>query len=187
MVKTLYFVRHGQTRFNLYQKVQGACDSPLTDLGIEQAKAARQYFLKNNINFDLAFVSPQNRARDTLEIITDQSYTCLKELKEKDYGVMEGEAVRLLPWKYSSTTSYPSMEPNENVLARMEKAVEIILNKMNDGQSALVVGHGNIMGRYIHEDIDNTDFPYLENCSIVKVDYENMTPTFREHAVPMRS
>ena len=28
-------MRHGQTLFNLRKKIQGACDSPLTELGIK--------------------------------------------------------------------------------------------------------------------------------------------------------
>ena len=38
MKKTLYLMRHGQTLFNLQHKIQGWCDSPLTELGIKQAK-----------------------------------------------------------------------------------------------------------------------------------------------------
>ena len=44
MVKTFYLMRHGQTRFNVQGRIQGACDSPLTEEGIEQAKTARRYF-----------------------------------------------------------------------------------------------------------------------------------------------
>ena len=36
----LYVLRHGQTEFNLQHRVQGRCDSPLTPLGVEQARAA---------------------------------------------------------------------------------------------------------------------------------------------------
>jgi len=37
-------MRHGQTLFNLRKKIQGACDSSLSELGIRQAEAAREYF-----------------------------------------------------------------------------------------------------------------------------------------------
>lgn len=186
MVKTIYFVRHGQTEFNLHHKVQGICDSPLTQLGIRQVEAVKQYFIKNNIYFDLAFSSPQKRACDTLKIITSQKYICLEELKEKDYGILEGEPEFLLPWKYSNKYSYPTMEPNKRVLGRMERAVEIILNRMEDGQVSLVVGHGNTMGRYIHHDIPNIRFPFLENGSIVKVDYIDSVPIFKVHIWPSK-
>ena len=35
----IYLIRHGQTQFNLERGYQGACDSPLTDLGRAQARA----------------------------------------------------------------------------------------------------------------------------------------------------
>lgn len=38
MTKKLYLMRHGQTQFNKLHKIQGACDSPLTQKGIDDAK-----------------------------------------------------------------------------------------------------------------------------------------------------
>ena len=52
MAKTLYLMRHGQTLFNVLKKIQGWCDSPLTEEGIRQAKIARKWFEDNNIQFD---------------------------------------------------------------------------------------------------------------------------------------
>lgn len=34
----IYFVRHGQTVWNVEKRFQGLSDSPLTELGITQAK-----------------------------------------------------------------------------------------------------------------------------------------------------
>lgn len=55
MSKTIYLVRHGQTVFNYYHKVQGRVDSPLTVLGQMQAKVTGDFFRKNGIKFDKAF------------------------------------------------------------------------------------------------------------------------------------
>ena len=52
MKKTLYLMRHGQTIFNQLHNIQGWCDSPLTPLGIAQAKHAAHYFADNQITFD---------------------------------------------------------------------------------------------------------------------------------------
>lgn len=52
-MKTLYLMRHGETLFNVYHRVQGASDSPLTARGIAQAKEAKAFFKKN-----VAFTSP---------------------------------------------------------------------------------------------------------------------------------
>ena len=54
MEKILYLMRHGQTLFNVRRKIQGVCDAPLTELGIQQAKRAAGYFADQRIEFDHA-------------------------------------------------------------------------------------------------------------------------------------
>ena len=95
MKKTLYLMRHGQTMFNVQKKIQGWCDSPLTELGIHQAQVAGEYFKKNHITFDHAYSSTSERCCDTLELITDMPYTRIKGIKEMFYGELEGESERL--------------------------------------------------------------------------------------------
>lgn len=90
-MRKLYLVRHGQTLFNLKGRAQGFCDSPLTELGIEQAKITRSYFEENNIKLDEAYSSTSERACDTFELITDLPYKRVKGLKEWNFGMMEGE------------------------------------------------------------------------------------------------
>lgn len=94
-MKTLYLMRHGQTLFNVQQRIQGWCDSPLTELGIQQAKKAGQYFKEHQIHFDHAYSSTSERCCDTLELVTDMPYTRLKGLKENFYGELEAESERL--------------------------------------------------------------------------------------------
>ena len=54
-----------------------------------------------DISFDAAFCSKQERASDTLEIITDNqlSYTRLRDLHEKSHGEYEGQDEFMLPWR----------------------------------------------------------------------------------------
>ena len=99
MAKTLYLMRHGQTLFNLRHKVQDWCDAPLTDFGIYQAKVAGKYFKDAGITFDDAYSSTQERACDTLELVTDGKlpYKRVKGLKEWNFGTFEGESEDLNP------------------------------------------------------------------------------------------
>ena len=97
-MKDLYLMRHGQTFFNQEGLVQGVCDSPLTDLGIEQAEQARDFFEKNGIEFGGIYSSTQERASDTLEIVTGRTdYTRLKGVKEWNFGFFEAQPERLQP------------------------------------------------------------------------------------------
>ena len=45
----LYLMRHGQTLFNTLNRIQGWCDSPLTEKGRDQARQVRAYFEKHDM------------------------------------------------------------------------------------------------------------------------------------------
>ena len=170
MKKTLYLLRHGQTYFNYFHKVQGRCVSPLNEMGIRQVEMARDSFQKNNIHFDKAFSSTQERACDTLEIATDHQmpYKRLKDLREKCYGIFEGRDEFLLPWNYNNPNVDPTMEKDEDVVNRMHRAVMEILDNINDGETALIVGHGDILAKYVR-DVADPNFAGFANASIVKL------------------
>ena len=86
MEKILYLMRHGQTLFNVRRKIQGVCDAPLTELGIEQARRAARHYTEHQIIFDHAYSSTSERACDTLELVTDMEYKRVKGLREWNFG-----------------------------------------------------------------------------------------------------
>ncbi len=188
MTKTLYLVRHGQTYFNYYHKVQGRCDSPLNEKGIRQVEMARDYFQENHIHFDKAFSSTQERACDTLEIITDHKmpYTRLKDLREKCYGIFEGRDEFLLPWNYNNPNVDPTMEKDEDVVARMRRAVVEILDSVDDGETALICGHGDILAKYVRAATDSPNFPGFANASIVKLTVDSDKVHFDDYVWPAK-
>ena len=67
-MKTLYLMRHGETQFNAQHRIQGWCDSPLTERGIEQARAMGARLHDRGVRIDHAYCSTAERAADTLEI-----------------------------------------------------------------------------------------------------------------------
>jgi broad specificity phosphatase PhoE len=67
----IYLVRHGQTEFNRERRIQGHVDSPLTELGVRQAKAVGR-LLRDLIRDPAGWriiSSPLGRARATAQII----------------------------------------------------------------------------------------------------------------------
>lgn len=95
MAYDVYFVRHGQTLFNKYNKMQGWCDSPLTDQGVLTAKMTGE-FLKN-IEFDHVFSSDMSRTVQTGHLVLSQNKKCknlkikkLMNFREQSYGYFEG-------------------------------------------------------------------------------------------------
>ena len=69
----LYFVRHGQTKYNISQVYQTE-NAELSELGIKQAKILAKRFSK--IPIDIIYSSPMKRAKQTAKIIN-------KSLKKK--------------------------------------------------------------------------------------------------------
>ena len=63
----LYFLRHGQTTWNADgNRYAGASDVPLTELGIEQAKAGAEQI--RDLEFDAVFCSGMSRALETARL-----------------------------------------------------------------------------------------------------------------------
>ncbi len=85
-----YYVRHGETIFNVTNKSQGQCDNPLTLKGVEQAYQCAKNL--ESIHFDKVFSSTSERAIDTADIIIENKNVTiipLKGLKEMSFGIKE--------------------------------------------------------------------------------------------------
>ena len=66
----ILLVRHGETEWNLERRIQGRCDSPLTERGVAQARAVGRLIgaLPNAASARIV-ASPLGRSRRTAEII----------------------------------------------------------------------------------------------------------------------
>ncbi len=92
----LYFVRHGETDFNVEGRFIGVSDQPLNKNGIDQAKKTANLLKKINPTYDVILTSPLKRASQTAEIIAKEyspEIPIIYEdlLKERNYGVFEGK------------------------------------------------------------------------------------------------
>ena len=91
----LYLVRHGQTYYNIFNKLQGWSNSPLTQKGIDGAKNIGQRL--SEVPFAGAFCSDTGRAITTAEIILDANQASqinkphsAPYFREEFYGYYEG-------------------------------------------------------------------------------------------------
>jgi probable phosphoglycerate mutase len=98
----IYFIRHGETDWNLEGRLQGQKDIPLNDVGRVQAEEAARKLEALVPHFeDLAYVaSPMTRTRETMEILRatlglhPEVYRLDDRLVELTFGVWEG-----MTWK----------------------------------------------------------------------------------------
>lgn len=160
MQRLLVLVRHGQSEWNLKNLFTGWKDPDLTDLGVEEARAAGRVLKAKGISFDRGYSSNLARARNTLKIILaeigqpDIPALGSEALNERDYGELTGlnkdEArrkwgdaqVRL--WRRSYDVRPPNGESLKDTVARaLPFYCEEILPRLLRGERILIVAHGN--------------------------------------------
>lgn len=176
MTKTFYMMRHGQTLFNVRRKIQGWCDSPLTEEGVKQAKMAASFF--DNIPLDQIYSSSTERATDTAEIVTRNRMpvTRLKGLKEMNFGVYEGESEDLHPDYESRETHYLQFggESRQQLKDRVLKTcIEIMEQDGHD--TVLAVSHSGACKHFLSlwHDLDDVLKGGIPNCCIFKYEYHD--------------
>ena len=103
MLLHLYAVRHGQTYFNRYNRLQGWSNSPLTSSGLQDADRAGHKL--SQVSFAAAYCSDTTRAQETVHRILDQNQSEKKpepvsdsHFREQFYGYFEGQDVAMAWW-----------------------------------------------------------------------------------------
>lgn len=99
-----YIVRHGQTQYNIDMIMQGWVDSPLTQLGQQQALKAGKYL--SNVNFDRCICSDLGRTVATAKLIlTGKDTPIIKDqrLREVCFGIYDGDLIDNVPLKHYRT------------------------------------------------------------------------------------
>ncbi|MEH7590604.1 histidine phosphatase family protein [Priestia megaterium] len=183
---TLYFVRHGETQYNVEKRIQGFCDSPLTEKGIFQAKSVGKGL--SDINFQAAYSSDSQRVLDTAKYaIGNRDIPLIVDtrLKEMNFGVLESlieEEIfnqhgnileRLFSFK-DLNVSAPEGESYIQLFTRTTNAVADIIKKHAlDGGNILIFSHGITIGNYILQVTQSQEYSVHENCSVSVVSYIN--------------
>ena len=187
----IYFVRHGQTIWNVEKRFQGLSDSPLTELGITQAKLLGEKL--KNIKFDKFYSTSLKRANDTANYIKGnrkQEVEIFDDFVEISMGDMEGiqqeEFKKLYPEQvknffFNQLEYNPSSFGGESFLEvreRVAKGLEKFIKLNQDYERVLVVSHGATLKTLLHyisgKDISTlSDEVIPKNTSYTIVKYEN--------------
>lgn len=91
-MKCLYFVRHGQTMWNLQEKLCGRTDVGLSETGHQQAVALGKRIRQDGVKIDRILHSPLIRAADTARHIAEYTGIPMSpepRLTEQDFGFYE--------------------------------------------------------------------------------------------------
>ncbi|MBN1626661.1 MAG: histidine phosphatase family protein, partial [Deltaproteobacteria bacterium] len=172
-LKHLYLIRHGETFFNLENRIGG--DPALTQNGRLQARALSEYFRKKEI--PLIFTSKKRRTIQTAEPIRKLQKKCtiipLQEFNEIDSGICEcmsyEEIRKKFPEIYSARKmdkyhyTYPEGEGYVTMKQRIDRGINKVLYLSNTAKNIMIVGHRAanrmILSHFLFR--RETDVPYI--------------------------
>ena len=181
-MKRLYLLRHGQTEFNVKKLVQGRCDSPLTDLGRQQAGAAAAWLKAHNVVPDKVVSSPLGRAMDTAVLVAtellgaDAAVEPCEGIIERCYGTFEEGPHDALPtdvWDPGEDLVPFGGEGSQALQARMVATLTKLISA-EDTKTLLAVSHGSASRQFIKA-VAPADFKLptkLPNCAIMIFDFD---------------
>ncbi|MDB4944016.1 MAG: phosphoglycerate mutase [Labilithrix sp.] len=191
-MRRLFIARHGETAWNALQRLQGATDVPLNDVGRAQARAIGEAL--RGAGIVKVATSDLSRARETGEIaaaVLGLTVTTIDhELRERSFGVFEGLSrdeletrfpVEWRAWKENGIPPEGGEQP-EVIVARMKRAIGRILEA---GGPTLVVSHGAAM-RLVLSDIGGRPVEPIPNGGLYQLDLENETLTAQPWLAPAK-
>lgn len=171
----IYFIRHGETYYNLLSKMQGWSDTPLTQKGHEQAYLFGRKVKTLGSFASTIYCSDMNRSVQTAEEINqgllDSGHSQLRikklpELREQFYGSFEGksksETYRLLNGTNLSDvlTMMTSNELQDELAdldprglaetsaqfwSRFSRGIKLLIEENTTEKAVLVVAHSAVL------------------------------------------
>ena len=176
----IYYVRHGQTDWNLERKMQGGgTERPLNETGIKQANETKKEL--EDVKYDIIIRSPMHRAKQTAEIINEnkQVETIIDDrIRERELVEFEvhdiTEEIENKIWDYNLNYKISGGESLYDFEKRILDFFKDIKQKYSD-KNVLIVAHGGIakvIKAYIYgmPESKNLSEIKMKNCEIIETE-----------------
>lgn len=176
----LYFVRHGESAWNVENKICGATDIALTEKGHEQAIETGKKFMEQGLHADMILYSPLVRAAETARHISEMTGIPMREeerLREQNFGKYEGTARDGAEFKEAKKQFVCRYEGGESMLHLAQRIYNLLddIKAESGDKTYILVAHNGIarvIQSYFYE---MTNEEYAEfgvgNCTITRFDF----------------
>ena len=175
----VYFARHGETVWNVENKICGMTDSPLTEKGRAQARELGEKLRTSGLRIDEILYSPLSRAVDTAMAIAEATglpARCEPRLREQCFGKYEGTPRNGEKFRISKTCFADRYDGGESML-QLAQRIYNLLDELRDQQDKtyLLVAHNGIarvVQSYFY-DMTNEEYAAfgVKNCAVVRYDF----------------
>ena len=171
----VYFTRHGQTVWNVENKICGATDIALTELGHQQAIETGKTILEQGIKADEILYSPLVRAKDTALHISEMTGIPAREeprLKEQNFGKYESTARDGKEFQEAKKQFVCRYEGGESMLHLAQRIYNLLDEVKASDKTYILVAHNGIarvVQSYFYE-MTNEEYASfgVKNCAVVE-------------------
>lgn len=177
----VYFLRHGETFWNVEQKVCGVTDIELTQNGHQQAIQAAQMLQQSGLIIDEIWYLPLSRAAVTAKHIARQTKIPLKEeprLLEQNFGCFEGTDRHSPIFREARQQFINHYDGGESMFQMAQRIYNLLdeIKEISEQRTILLVSHSGVarvVQSYFH-DMTNEEFAgfRLHNCEILKYEFK---------------
>ena len=176
-----YFVRHGQTVWNVENKICGATDSPLTEHGRQQAAETGKNIVESGIKADEILYSPLSRAADTAKHISEITGIPARvepRLIEQNFGKYESTPRDGAEFKIAKGQFITRYDGGESMLHLAQRIYNLLdeIKAESDQKTYILVAHNGIsrvIQSYFYE-MTNEEYATfgVKNCEVRRFDFE---------------
>jgi broad specificity phosphatase PhoE len=174
-VTTILLARHGETDWNRDLRVQGHSDTPLNEVGRDQARSLAGALAEEPIR--AIYASDLSRARETAEIVAAGLGLEVRldpELRERDFGSWEGLTREEIDERFGRASRHDG-ESDDEVRERVLAAVHRIVAR-HHGEEVLVVSHGGALNSLWHH-ASGARLERWANCAVYRLSFRDGTFT----------
>ena len=176
----IYFARHGETVWNVENKICGMTDSPLTEKGRQQARELGRKVRESGVRIDEILYSPLSRAADTAKAVSEATglpARCEPRLREQCFGRYEGTPRDGAEFRISKTHFADRYGDGESMMQLAQRIYNLLDElRQDEDKTYLLVAHNGIarvVESYFH-DMTNEDYAAagIKNCEMVEYRFE---------------
>ena len=171
---SIYFARHGETVWNVENKICGMTDSPLTEKGRQQARELGRKVKESGVHIDEILYSPLSRAADTAKAVPAR---CEPRLREQCFGKYEGTPRDGAEFRISKTHFADRYDGGESMMQLAQRIYNLLDElRQDENKTYLLVAHNGIarvVESYFH-DMTNEEYSAagIKNCELVEYRFE---------------
>ncbi|MBO5460959.1 MAG: histidine phosphatase family protein [Ruminococcus sp.] len=199
----LYFLRHGETDWNVKRLVQGSTDIPLNEYGRYLARETAKGF--KDVPIDVVYTSPLIRAKETAQLVLENQnplYIDEPRIREMGFGEYEGMCISG-PEKspkspefnkfFDDTVNFVPVEGGETMKELMDRTgdflQELYENEELEEKNVLISTHGVTMTALLNHIKNNLSVECFwceevpPNCGVTIVEVKDGVPSILEESL----